>query len=197
MLDTYGQRLLQPLLGAIARHCHQRGIKANTLTLSGLLAGIIAAALIAIGCPVVGVTVLWLSGLLDAADGTLARLTRPSALGAVLDITSDRIVEVAVIVALAWRYPEARFVLLLLTATIVVAISLFLAIGAALANHSVKSFHYAPGLAERTEGFIGLSLMSLDDAHLVQWTWLLIIVILITMAQRIVYVRAALNEVSP
>jgi len=192
MLDTHSHKFIQPLLNLIARHCLRRGISANALTLAGLAVGLLAALLILLGAPLCGVAVLWLSGLLDAADGTLARLTRPSALGAIMDVTFDRVVEVAVILALAWRFPDARFVLLLLTAVIVVAMSLFLSIGAALDNSSDKSFHYAPGLAERTEGFIFLSIMSLAPTHLVLWSLLFAAAIVFTMGQRFRAVQSAL-----
>lgn len=197
MLDSHAHKHIQPLLNLIARWCLRVGISANTLTLAGLVTGIAAALLVLAGAPQLGVAVLWLSGLLDAADGTLARLTSPSPLGAIMDVTFDRVVEVAMILALAWRYPEARFALLLLTAVMVVAMALFLSIGAALSNRSAKSFHYAPGFAERTEGFIFLSLMALHADYLVPWSLLFAAAIVLTMAQRFRAVRAALSSAEP
>lgn len=194
MLDSHAHRYLQPVLDLIARRCLRMGVSANALTLAGLACGLLAAVAVASGAPILGVTLLWLSGLLDAADGTLARMTTPSALGAVLDITSDRVVEVALIIALAWRYPEARMALLILTAAIVVAMSLFLSMAAALANSSAKSFHYAPGLAERTEGFLFLSVMTLNSSHLVTCSLLFCAAILFTMGQRYRDLRVALAE---
>ncbi|MDA3914077.1 CDP-alcohol phosphatidyltransferase family protein, partial [Oleiagrimonas sp.] len=140
-----------------------------------------------------GVILLWLSGLLDAADGTLARMTQPSPIGAIMDITFDRVVELSVIVALALRYPEARLWLVILAGTIAVAMSLFLSIAAALRNSSAKSFHYAPGLGERTEAFICLSLMIVGAAHLVLWTGLFIAVMVYTMVQRLRHATRALQ----
>ncbi len=194
MLDTHGHKYIQPLLNLIAHLCLRAGISANTLTLAGLSLGVSAALLVVAGAPQLGVAMLWLSGLLDAADGTLARLTAPSPLGAIMDITFDRVVEVAMILALAWRYPEARLALLLLTAVIVVAMSLFLSIGAALDNSSAKSFHYAPGFAERTEGFVFLSLMALNANYLVPWSLLFAAAIIFTMGQRFRDLRAALSS---
>ena len=194
MLDTHGRRHIQPVLDAIARACHAAGIGANTLTVAGMLTGLVAATLVLAGQTLSGLLILWLSGLIDAADGTLARLTQPGPLGAILDITFDRVVEVAMIAALAWRFPEARFELLILVGAIAIAMSLFLSIGAAVANYSVKSFHYAPGLGERTEAFICLSLMGLDSERLVWWTWVFIGVIVFTMAQRFWHVQAMLAD---
>ena len=146
MLDTNARKYVQPILDGVASACLRIGISANALTVVGMLVGVTAALLVLNDHAIVGVAVLWLSGLIDAADGTLARLTKPSAIGAILDITFDRVVEVAMIVALACIYPDARFALVILAGIIAIAMSLFLSIGAAVANQSIKSFHYAPGL---------------------------------------------------
>jgi len=185
MLDTRARNIVQPVLDRIARVCLRAGISANGLTVLGILVGVCAALLVAAGHAVAGVAVLWLSGTIDAADGTLARLTRPSALGAILDITLDRVVEIAMILAIASRFPDAGFELVLLSGIIAIAMSLFLSIGAAVTNRTVKSFYYSPGLGERTEAFICLSLMVLDSARLLLWTWVFIAVIVFTMAQRL------------
>lgn len=159
-----------------------------------MLVGLVAAGLVAAAHPVAGFAVLWLSGLIDAADGTLARLTTPTPFGAILDITFDRVVEVSMLAALAWLHPEARFEIVILAGSIAIAMSLFLSIGAALRNVSAKAFHYAPGLGERTEAFICLSLMILDRERLVLWTWVFVAVIVFTMGQRLVHARTALAE---
>ena len=193
MLDTNARRHVQPLLDAIAGACQRAGISANALTIAGMLVGVGAAALVGTGYAVAGFLVLWLSGLIDAADGTLARLTKPSPLGAILDITFDRVVEIAMIAALAWRFPAARFELVILAGIIAIAMSLFLSIGAAIQNTSAKSFHYAPGLGERTEAFICLSLMVLDAERLILWTWVFVAVIVFTMGQRLRHAHRALG----
>jgi len=194
MLDTNARKYVQPLLDAIAQACLKAGVSANALTIAGMLLGVAAALLAAAGLPVAAVAVLWLSGLIDAADGTLARLTQATPLGAILDITFDRVVEIAMIVALAWRFREARLELLVLAGVIAIAMSLFLSIGAAVANRSAKSFHYAPGLGERTEAFICLTLMILDADRLVLWTWVFVAVIVFTMGQRLHHAKALLAE---
>ena len=193
MLDTHARKYIQPFLDRVARACVRIGISANALTMIGMLVGVTAALLVAAGQGMAGFVVLWLSGLIDAADGTLARLTKSSPLGAILDITFDRVVEVAMIVALAWRFPDARFELVILAGIIAIAMSLFLSIGAAVANQSVKSFHYAPGLGERTEAIVCLSLMLLDSTRLVLWTWIFIGVIVFTMAQRLYHACRVLS----
>ena len=194
VLDTRARRFVQPLLDAIASACLRAGVSANALTIAGMLVGVAAAAIVFLGYPVVGFIVLWLSGLIDAADGTLARLTTATPLGAILDITFDRVVELSMIAALAWLHPEARFEMVILAGIIAIAMSLFLSIGAAVQNTSAKSFHYAPGLGERTEAFICLSLMILDQGRIVLWTWIFIAVIVFTMGQRLAHARRMLGQ---
>ena len=193
MLDTHGRKFIEPLIEAVARALYRLRLTANGVSVLAMIIGVFAAMLLLVGWKWSAIGALWVSGLLDAADGELARMTRSSQFGAIIDITGDRIVEVAVIVALAWRYAEARFALVILAGAIAVAMSLFLSIAAALPNNSSKSFHYAPGLGERTEAFIFLSLMIADPEHLHAWSWLFIGVIIYTMAQRLVHAARALR----
>lgn len=194
MLDTHARPLVEPLIQCIARALQRCGLTANAVSIAALLLGIAAAASVASHWMWTGIALLWLSGLLDATDGALARLGTPSAFGTILDITFDRLVEIAMIAALAWTHPEARFPLVILAGTIAIAMSLFLSIAAALRNDSTKSFHYAPGLGERSEAFICLSLMIAGAHHLTAWTALFIGVIIFTMAQRLRHVRRALSS---
>ncbi len=185
MLDTHARRFVEPIIARIARLLQGLGASPNGVSLAALGTGVAAAASVVSGSPRTGIALLWLSGLLDAVDGTLARQVGGSPLGAIFDITFDRVVEIALIAALAWRHPAARFELLLLAGAIAIAMSLFLAIAAALQNRSFKAFHYAPGLGERTEAFIFLSVMIADQHRLALWTGLFIGMILITMGQRL------------
>lgn len=192
MLDSHSRRYVEPLIAGVARLFSRAGVTADMITVLGVLTGLLAAVLVTIGQPLAGVLVLWLSGLLDATDGALARMTGSSPMGAILDVTFDRVVEIAMVIALAWRYPPAQLPLLILAGVIAIAMSLFLSIGAAAHNTSRKAFHYAPGLGERTEAFIMFTLMVLDARHLVMWTWVFVAVIMFTMMQRLYHVRRLL-----
>lgn len=184
MLDTVARPLVDPAINALARLLRRYGITANAVTAAAMLIGVGAAVCVALDWPWTAIVLLWVSGVLDATDGALARMIGSNPFGAILDITFDRIVEVAVIVALAWGHPEARFLLVVLAGVIAIAMSLFLAIAAALRNRSAKSFHYAPGLGERTEAFICLSLMIAAPNYLLASTGLFLAVLLVTMGQR-------------
>ena len=194
MLDTRARRLVDPLINAVAHGLYRAGLTANAVTVMAMLIGVAAASCVATGWTWTGIALLWTSGLLDAADGALARITGASAFGAILDITFDRVVELAMVFALAWLHPEARLVLVALAGIIAIAMSLFLSIAAALRNESAKSFHYAPGLGERTEAFICLTLMAVGQTHLQAWTGLFIAVIVFTMGQRLRYAATGLRN---
>jgi phosphatidylglycerophosphate synthase len=192
MLDTYARPFVDPAINAIARLLRRARMTPNAVTVAAMLIGVGAACCVALHWLWSGIVLLWVSGILDAADGALARMTLSNPFGAILDITFDRIVEIAVIVALAWDHPEARLLLVILAGVIAIAMSLFLSIAAALRNRSAKSFHYAPGLGERTEAFICLSLMIGAPNHLAAWTIFFLAVLLITMGQRLRHAARAL-----
>ncbi|QBP42287.1 CDP-alcohol phosphatidyltransferase family protein [Paenisporosarcina antarctica] len=177
MLDTKGQPIIQPLLDTLADTFIKWKLTANGVTGIAVSIGIAASVWIYIDMVWLGIAFLWLSGLLDAVDGTMARKTKPSAVGTVLDVTFDRVVEGGIILVLAIKYPEHSVVLLLLMFSILIAMTLFLTIGNVARNSGRKSFHYATGLAERTEGFILLTVMVIFAPTWLFWTTLLFIVI--------------------
>ena len=89
------------ILNAIGASLLNLGIRANFVTLLGIVGNIIAAYCIINGDLVLGGIFVILIGPLDAIDGTLARLQgdiRP--FGALLDSVSDRVSEAAVLFGL-------------------------------------------------------------------------------------------------
>lgn len=193
MLDTHARKYVQPVIEKSAKQLLKWGLTANKVTYLSFIIGSTAGLLIYFEMPIAAVLVLWLSGFLDAVDGTMARLTKPSGWGTVLDITFDRIVEISVIVGLAFIFPEARLALLLLSVSIIVSMTIFLTVGAISEKQGVKSFYYQAGLAERTEGFILFSLMILVSDHLIFITFLFFAVELITALQRLLEAKKILQ----
>ena len=186
MLDTRARKMVDPLFERIASFLLKLRFTPNLVTALAFLIGICAGALLYLRLPVAAVLVLWLSGLLDAVDGTMARLSgRSSLLGAVLDVTLDRIVELGCVWALALRHPEQLLPLLGLVSCILLSMTVFLTTGMLAQNNSNKSFYYPAGLMERTEGFLLFSLMALFQGHLAVITWVFAGLILFTAAQRL------------
>jgi archaetidylinositol phosphate synthase len=140
------------------------GISANVATSLAALAGIASGIAFARADVMFAIIALAFSAAFDALDGTIAReFAAPSAVGGVLDLSADRVVEASVIIGIAWRDPALYFPALVLVATWYVNITVFLAVGAALEGPSAKLIEYPPGLLERTEAiifFIALGLMA-------------------------------------
>ena len=170
MLDTHCRKYIQPMIKLGASIAMKMGLSANNVTVLAMLLGVASGVLTYFGMGIIGVALLWFSGYLDAVDGTIARETKSSSpFGTVMDITFDRIVEGAIIIGVAHKFPQFSFQSLLLAVSIIISMTIFLTTGPLAENKGEKSFHYQAGLAERSEGFIMLSLMILlgDKAGIV------------------------------
>ena len=186
MLDTHGRKYVEPIIESVANAFINRNISANKVTVLAFVLGISSGGWMLLGQPLIATAVLWISGLLDAVDGAIARKTgTSSSWGALMDITFDRIVELSVIISLAVLYPQARLVLIMLTGSIIISMTVFLTVGALSKNTKNKSFYYQAGLAERTEGFIMSSLMMLFSNHIIIITIVYFLAILFTAGQRL------------
>jgi phosphatidylglycerophosphate synthase len=193
MLDTHARKYVQKPIEITANALLKIGLTANTVTTIAFLIGITSGLLIYLDEPIWAVFVLWLSGFLDAVDGTMARNTKPSSWGTLLDISFDRLVEISVILGLAFRYPNAMWALLLLSVSIIYAMTIFLTVGALSEKKGVKSFYYQAGVAERTEGFILFTLMIMLPKYLVVITLLFLFLEILTTMQRLFEAKSLLK----
>jgi archaetidylinositol phosphate synthase len=146
----------------VARALFRLGIGANVATALAAVIGVGAGIALCAGATGWGILLLAASAMLDAVDGTIAReFAAPSAIGGVFDLVSDRIVETAVIVGIAWYRPELFRPALLLVGSWYVNITVFLAVGAALERKGPKLIDYPPGILERTEALIFFAVLAL------------------------------------
>ena len=186
MLDSKARKFVDPIIDLFASLLERYGFTADQVTMVSFITGLFSAVLVITGFSVSAIGALWISGFLDAADGALARKKGTSSnWGTLLDITSDRIVEVTVIVSLAYRTPEGSFPLILLLSAIIFSMTVFLTVGSLADKSSVKSFYYQSGLAERTEGFIMFSLMILFPQMMISLTFIFTLMIVFTGCQRL------------
>jgi archaetidylinositol phosphate synthase len=156
---------IRSLQSRCARFLFRIGVSANVATILALLAGVVGGIAFARGAVMPGLVALAVSALLDAIDGTIAReCAAPSALGGVLDLSADRVVEVFVIVGIAWRDPVMYFPAMVLVASWYVNITVFLAVGAALERRGPKLIEYPPGILERTEAIIFFAVLAVVEA---------------------------------
>jgi archaetidylinositol phosphate synthase len=115
VLNNYRENV-RGYLEAIVRPLARAGVTPNTITVLGLLISLAGAYLFYRGEQVIAALVLLFGSLVDALDGTLARLTgNTSRFGAFLDSTFDRISDGAVLFGIAlgnlvdWRVAFIAF----------------------------------------------------------------------------------------
>jgi len=89
MIDAALLPIQRRALAPLARVLAARGIGADRITLAGFAIGLAAVPALAFGSPVLALIFILANRLLDGLDGAVARLTRPSARGAFLDIALD------------------------------------------------------------------------------------------------------------
>ncbi|RWZ52197.1 CDP-alcohol phosphatidyltransferase family protein [Halobacillus fulvus] len=193
MLDTHARKYVQPSIDKTAHLLLNKGRTANQITVVALFVGLATSVLYVLGYPILAVVMLWLSGFLDAVDGTMARHTKTSPFGTVMDITFDRIVEIGMIVAIAYVHPEVLWPLLLLSVSIIISMTIFLVVGAVSEKAGIKSFYYQAGVAERTEGFLLFSIMLLFPDFLWWSTMIFFAVELFTGIQRFIEAKRILT----
>lgn len=194
MLDTHGRKFINPIMDRLARFLLRYKITPNQVTLIGLLLGLISSVFIIYHQYVLSCVFLWISGLFDVLDGTMARQSKMvSKWGSFMDILFDRVVEISIIIALGITNANP-IALLVLTSLILLSMTIFLTAGALIDVKSKKSFYYQTGLAERTEGFIMFTLMILFPKLLSPLTYIFSLIIAITIIQRFYEVKRILSN---
>ena len=157
--DSYQKVFVDPVL----RSSLVKKLSPQSLTLMGCFIGIMTGVFLWLDMSWIALGCLLASGYFDTLDGSVARIQNlTSDTGAVLDIVSDRLVEWSVILGLFLIDPIERGLLcILMLGSILLCITSFLVVGVFSENESQKSFHYSPGLIERSEAFFFFGLMIL------------------------------------
>ena len=195
MLDSFAQRLIEPVLSRVARRLVALKVTANQLTLAGFAIGLLAAALIAQSAYGAGLVLLLLSRLCDGLDGAVARQTQPTDRGGFLDITLDFIFYAAVVLAFALADPAANaLAAAALLAGFMGTGSSFLAFAVMAAKRQVskpmtggKSFYFLGGLTEGTETLGFFVAMCLWPAQFALLAWVFAGLCVLTTISRVVW----------
>jgi len=160
MIDTRWRAGFEPMFNILARILIRSKIKPTAITIAAFAIGLFSAILIGFNKPIVALVLLWISGLLDVLDGSVARLTgKSSARGAYMDLIFDRLVEAFIILGFTILAPTNYLAYILFYISVIFNFTTFVVAGALFKNTSKKSMHYDTGIAERTETFIVFSLM--------------------------------------
>lgn len=155
MIDTHFRKYGNFIFERTGRTFISIGLTPKVVTILALGLGLCASGAFYFDNVWLSITLLWLSGFLDAVDGQMARILKTSSnTGALMDIVFDRVVELSFILVLGLKFPEDNFTFMLLLASIVLSMTVFLTVGALSNKSTEKAFYYQAGLMERTETFL-------------------------------------------
>ena len=159
MLDTVVRPLINRPLNSAGRFLARRGVGANTVTLAGLVIGLLAALAIGTGYFALAFALIVVNRIIDGLDGAVARASTPTDRGGYLDIVIDYVFYSSIPFAFAVIDPTHNAIpAAALLAGFCLTCSSFLTFATIAAKrgletetHGKKSFFYSTGLVEGTE----------------------------------------------
>ena len=122
-------------------------ISANSLTLIGLVFGLLSALFLFLSgiidlvleCIIISIILMSLSFFIDTLDGTVARMEGPTTFGGILDIFCDRTVEIFIILAIISTDPiQLMWPGLFSLSAIILCITIFLIVGGVVKEENLK-----------------------------------------------------------
>lgn len=165
MLERFIRPKVQTLFNLLSLVVGKR-VTPNQITLGAFIAGLLSALCIAFNYTIFALALLWISGLFDLLDGSVARLyNQKSNVGAFIDLISDRLVEAALILGFAYQMPKNMWAYLFFLSALLFHFSTFVTAGALFKNTGNKSLHHEYSYIERAEAFIVFSLMMLLPSY--------------------------------
>ena len=189
MLEKYiGKYYQRSLVLPVATLCQRLKLHPNTVTFVACLSGLMIPIAIATQHLLIALILLLFSGYLDTLDGALARLRqKQSALGTVLDIICDRIVEFAIVFGLLLVDPINRAIpIALMLGSMLVCVTSFLVVGLFLENQTEKGFFYHLGLIDRPEAFAFFIAMLLFPHYFTGLAYLFFALVMLTALLRLI-----------
>ncbi len=198
MFDRRARELCQPVLIGASGQLSRLGVRANTLTGIGWLAGV--GACVAVGFRLWTLALLaWLlNRFIDGLDGALARRRGVTDLGGYLDLLCDFSVYAGFVVALAIALPATRLASVTLLFSYYLSGTALLAASALLDRRGIgrvddRSISLLGGVAEGLETMVAYVaiLIAPSSAQWVEWTFTFMV--LLTVVQRVVWTRRVLR----
>lgn len=197
MLDSAARRIIDPPLNRLGGLLAARGVTANTVTMTALGLGLLAALLVALGWTMIALFPLLLSRLCDGLDGAVARATQKTDFGGYLDIAADFFFYGMIPMAFVFNDPAINGAAgaFLLTSFFVNGTS-FLGF-AILAEkkdmetdaQGVKSLYYSAGLLEGTETILFLVAICIWPAFFPIMAWIFGTLCFFTALMRVLHAR--------
>ena len=192
MLDTVLRPIINRPLDAAGRLLAKRGVTANTVTIAGLLIGLLAAVAIAMQYFLVAFALIVANRISDGLDGAVARASAPTDRGGYLDIVVDYVFYGSIPLAFALVDPATNAVpaaallagFCLTCASFLTFATIAAKRGLETAAHGRKSFFYSTGLVEGTETIAFFLLMTVLPAWFPALAWIFAALCALTAVQR-------------
>ena len=192
MLDSIVRPLIDTPLNMGGRALSRAGVSANTVTLAGLIPGLLAALAIVLQAYPVAFVLIVVNRIIDGLDGATARASGATDAGGYLDIVADYVFYASVPLAFALADPQHNSVpAAALLAAFCLTCSSFLAFAIIAAkrdlnteSHGKKSFFYSRGLIEGTETIAFFLLMTLKPNWFPLLAWFFAAGCVLTTVQR-------------
>src|SRR5688572_20620324 len=175
------------------------GIHPNVLTLIGVLINVLAAFALALDMFVLAGVIMIIANIFDFIDGKVAHITgTQSQFGAFWDSTLDRFSDLALFTGLIWLYAELGRNGYVLIATLALIFSIMTSYARARAESLIDKCKV--GFMERPER-IGLFMIGAFpspippfDHRMAAVPWVILILSIVTVANRIHYTYLVLND---
>ncbi|WP_411891253.1 CDP-alcohol phosphatidyltransferase family protein [Yoonia sp. SDW83-1] len=202
MLDRHARKLIDPPLNQIGSGLAARGFTANGVTLIGLGLGLLAAAFIALGWPLLALVPLLASRIADGLDGAVARATRKTDFGGYLDIAADFLFYGAIPLAFVLNDPVTNGAAgAFLLASFYFNGTSFLGYAILAEKHGLKtdaqgqkSLYYSNGILEGTETIVFFVILCLFPAYFAVLSWIFGILCFATATLRIYAAKQIYTE---
>jgi CDP-diacylglycerol---glycerol-3-phosphate 3-phosphatidyltransferase len=169
----------------LARGMARLGLTPNAITTLGLVGVLVGMGLLLAGHPVLGGWIVAVATVLDAFDGTVARLTgRQSEMGAFYDSVADRVADATIFGACAWVARDQPVVF----TGVMIAFATALITSYIRAKAESLGWDATVGIVERPER-VAIILPAVGYGFLGVGAWLLAVGGLVTIGQRLHAVR--------
>lgn len=198
MFDGQFRSQAEVQLRPIGTSLERTGIKADHLTILGVVMAVATGVAVANGVLSLGLLLLVLCAVPDVLDGAVAKASgTASPRGAFFDSVSDRVADSAILGGMAWylsSQPGAGRIAVLPLA--VLAASLIISYERAKAE--ALGYDARGGVMERAERLIAIGLALLFEPAMIVILWVMLALTVVTAAQRFVKVwRQASTSVPP
>jgi CDP-diacylglycerol--glycerol-3-phosphate 3-phosphatidyltransferase len=183
MFDKRLRPSVEQKLRPVGANLRKSGIKADHLTLLGMLMAVGAAVAIANGALRAGFLLLALTAVPDVLDGAVAKASgTASPRGAFFDSVADRVTDALLLGGVAWYLEDRHGGHIAMLPLAVLAMTMLISYERAKAES--LGFDARGGLMERAERIIALGLGLLFEGLLIPVMWIMLVLTTFTAVQR-------------